>query len=616
MLACMEKIMQDIVSAIKELNAPLSEKELNQILFWYNRGTPTDERRHTKKKLMPYYRRIKREKPEIYGSWGLDSHLEDLLLKTIQIKPRRTASGVATITVLTKPWYCSSNCNYCPNDIRMPKSYLSDEPACQRAEQSYFDPYLQVAIRLQTLLDMGHPTDKIELIILGSTWDDYDRDYRIWFVKELFCALNDASEDLDRLHARYEERKAWYKDCGISQNKDLRAQEVAPLQQEIDEGRLSFASAFKQLYAQNPAWQQISSKQKASLEELYAEHDKNVLSAHRVVGLVMETRPDMIKPASLTELRLLGATKVQIGIQSLDDEVLSANTRQSSRAQVIKAFELLRLFGFKIHVHYMLNLYGSNPVLDAQGYYELSNDKRFKPDEVKLYPCVLVKSALLNSLYEEGLWEPYEEEELIELLAYCIEQTKPYTRISRMIRDISTHDIKAGNKKTNLRQLVEQRLALQDKDIQEIRYREIAHEKTSKEELKLVDHQFETSVAKEHFLQYVDDKGKIAGFLRLSLPKLACLHELGLASLDERPAMIREVHVYGKVVSLSQDGAQDNNAQHIGLGKQLIAHACELARLAGYTEMKVISAVGTRAYYEKLGFLEWSNEGAYQMKRL
>lgn len=631
----MKDIVRDIVAALRESGEPLSEKQLNQILFWYNRGTPTDCRRVTKKKLMPYYRRIKREEPWRLEEWGMDSTLEQLFLKTVQIKPRRTASGVATITVLTKPWYCGSDCNYCPNDIRMPKSYLSDEPACQRAEQCYFDPYIQVAIRLTTLLDMGHPTDKIELIILGSTWDDYEPQYRHWFVHELFAALNDAGEDLQLLKERCEQRKVLYQAAGISLEKEELQQGAAAVQAAINRRELNYTQAFRQLYGAGSPWSSVSQWQHAEMEDIYQQHQRNVNNKHRVVGLVMETRPDKVNFESLLELRNMGATKLQIGIQSLDDKILRASTRLSSRASVERAFALLRLFGFKIHVHYMCNLLGSTPEIDAQGYHELVTSPLFLPDEIKLYPCVLVESSELNAYYEEGTWQPYAEEELVELLAYCVEQTAPYTRISRMIRDISTHDIKAGNKKTNLRQLVEQRLEKSGQDIQEIRYREIATEQIDKEELTLACYEYYSSVSTEYFLQYISAQGKIAGFLRLSLPKPEAFEAYGLSALvqpdaqaaaggvAERapaetpalvPAMIREVHVYGGVVQLQEDGFQEKRAQHIGLGKSLIAKAEELAAQAGYTKMRVISAVGTRAYYAKLAYDQMSEQGFYQTK--
>ena len=191
--------------------------------------------------------------------------------------------------------------------------------------------------------------------------------------------------------------------------------------------------------------------------------------------------------------------------------------------------------------------------------------------------------------------------------------TPAYCRISRMIRDISSDDIIAGNKKTNLRQLAELSAAKTGERIQEMRYREIKGKATDLSELRLDVLAYETSVSHEFFLQWITPQNELAGFLRLSLPLRNALATLG----DNPPilpgqAMIREVHVYGRAAHI--DG-ESQNAQHLGLGKKLIARACEIAASAGYDEINVISAVGTRAYYRSLGF-ETSENGLYQTKRI
>ena len=169
----MEAAIQEIIAAIKAQDRPLDAAWLDKLVRRHNRVTHDGTRRVAKRRLLPYYLGVKANDPERWSSWDVDPDTEEVLLRLLKMKPRRTASGVATITVITKPWTCSSNCLYCPNDVRMPKSYLSDEPACQRAERNYFDPYLQVRSRLTALSEMGHVTDKIELIVLGGTWSDY-----------------------------------------------------------------------------------------------------------------------------------------------------------------------------------------------------------------------------------------------------------------------------------------------------------------------------------------------------------------------------------------------------------------------------------------------------------
>ena len=186
----MEKTLQNILGEIRRTNAPLSPEALDRIIRARNREVAGPVRYVAKKKLLPFYQEAKEHRPEHWRTWGVSPAEEALLVRTLQVKPRRTASGVATVTVLTKPWPCSSACLYCPNDVRMPKSYLHDEPACQRAERNWFDPYLQVTARLRTLHQMGHVTDKVELIVLGGTWSDYPEAYQIWYMHELFRALN------------------------------------------------------------------------------------------------------------------------------------------------------------------------------------------------------------------------------------------------------------------------------------------------------------------------------------------------------------------------------------------------------------------------------------------
>lgn len=188
----MEDIILNILSELA-VGREVDDRSLVKIINAQARRDAADKRAYAKRRLLPFYQRVKRDEPQRWASWGVTPELEEKLLAVLRMKPRRTASGVATITVITKPWPCSSDCRYCPNDIRMPKSYLHGEPACERAEQTWFDPYLQVSARLTALSQMGHAIDKIELIVLGGTWSDYPREYQIWFVSELFRALNDSA---------------------------------------------------------------------------------------------------------------------------------------------------------------------------------------------------------------------------------------------------------------------------------------------------------------------------------------------------------------------------------------------------------------------------------------
>lgn len=510
----METILLEILTELRNSDT-LDEKLLAKIIHRHNKDLGSNDKHYSKKKLLPFYLKVKDHDPDQWESWNIDAELEKKLIRSLQMKPRRTASGVATITVITKPWPCSSDCIYCPDDLRMPKSYLSDEPACQRAERNYFDPYLQVVSRLRALTHMGHVTDKIELIILGGTWSDYAEAYQIWFMKELFRALNDGTE----AEQKAKQRRKLYKQQGVLNQEEELTAFVESEQALVYNEELSYNQAFTHLYSDNEAWSAIASEQVATLDELFEQHCRNETAEHRVVGLVVETRPDTITPENLTLIRKLGCTKVQMGIQSLDPKILKVNNRNITIEKIREAFELLRLFGFKVHAHFMLNLYGATLENDKQDYLRFVTEKWYLPDEVKLYPCSLVKGTKLCDHYKEGTWHPYSEEELVDLLAEDVVNTAPYTRISRMIRDISAHDIVAGNKKANLRQMVENKIEQDGRTISEIRYREISTAETTVEDLTLDTITYETSATTEHFLQWITPENKIAGFLRLSLPR-------------------------------------------------------------------------------------------------
>ncbi|MDO4807343.1 MAG: tRNA uridine(34) 5-carboxymethylaminomethyl modification radical SAM/GNAT enzyme Elp3 [Coriobacteriales bacterium] len=600
----MEKALLEIVEAIRAGNRTLDAAWLEKLVRRHNRAAHDGMRRVAKRRLLPFYLGVKARDPKRWESWNIDPATEEALLRLLKMKPRRTASGVATITVITKPWPCSSDCLYCPNDVRMPKSYLANEPACQRAERNYFDPYLQVRSRLVALSEMGHVIDKIELIVLGGTWNDYPQEYRLWFVTELFRALNEfgarrvgdgsASSAFDGPESR--DRR--YQACGFTYNVDELQQATHDLQSAVDAGTCTYNQAIAQLNARE-SWRLATAWQTATFEDLRAQHKANETAAHRVVGLCIETRPDLITTQSARDMRLMGCTKVQMGIQSLNQDVLVANKRNVTIAQIERAFAVLRQFGFKIQIHFMANLLGSSVQRDRSDYQRLVSDPRFLPDEVKLYPCCLVQSSRLGQCYEQGLWRPYTEEELMGLLVDDVLVTPAYVRISRMIRDISTTDIVAGNKKTNLRQMVEDRVAKSGGTSREIRHREVATADVDLSQLRMDCVRYATTTSDELFLQWITPQDSIAGFLRLSLPHVGT------------EAMIREVHVYGRVARIhaSQEGA----AQHAGLGRRLVEEACSRAESAGYDAINVISSVGTRQYYRSLGF---QDEELYQRRTL
>ena len=617
----MDELILDILQQLRDgSQGALDTHQLEMLINSHNSGIDSSahsterEKLIPKRAILPYFLQVKQNNDELWQSWNVTPELEERFIRSVRMKPRRTASGVATITVITRPHTCSSNCIYCPCDLRMPKSYLANEPACQRAELTFFDPYVQVAARLQALYQMGHSTDKVELIVLGGTWSDYPESYQYWFIKELFRALNEWPNSPSRI----QERLNWYTSFGLQNSEEALSSFVAEQQAAVFDDTATYNQAFHKLYDTSQPHQSAWSQMQSTYDELVEQQHVNETAAARVVGLVIETRPDTITPDNLRMFRQLGCTKIQIGIQSTRQKILDANQRQMSVAQIKRAFSLIRLYGFKIHSHLMVNLLGATPEADKQDFKTFVTDPGFLPDEIKLYPCALVSGTQLVQKYRGGTWQPYAKDELVDVLVQDVLATPPYVRISRMIRDISATDILVGNKHTNLRQMVEQELAAEDvaRRVQEIRFREINQQQVRATELTLQDFAYTTAVSDEHFLQWVTADNKIAGFCRLSLPhwdKLtsgACDVTANELLVQPGQAMIRELHVYGQALSLGSEGM---SAQHQGLGQKLLTKASSIAAEAGYTSLNVISSIGTRAYYRAQGF---TDAGLYQQKAL
>lgn len=456
------------------------------------------------------------------GKIAADRRLE----QGLRLKPVRTSSGVAPVTVLTKPYACPGECIFCPTFVSMPKSYVPDEPGSLRALQNEFDPFRQTSSRLHSFRQVGHSTDKVELLILGGTWSAYPRDYQSWFVQRCLDAMN-----------------------GCDSTSLAEAQRL------------------------------------------------NENAGQRNVGLVIETRPDAISPREVLHLRRLGVTKVQLGLQSLDDRILALNKRGHTVAEMRQAVRLLRGAGFKIVLHWMANLYGDTLESDYEDFQRLWSDPAIRPDELKIYPNSLLKETELYGYYERGLYLPYEEADLVALIARCKPHVPPYCRINRVFRDIPSPNIVAGNKKTNLRQLVQEHMRQRGMVCRCLRCREVRGQEVAFEQLRLDVLSYDTDINRELFLSFVTPDDKVAGFLRLSLPNSPAV--VPIAEIREA-AMIRELHVYGPALGLGSDSAGE--AQHLGLGRRLVEHARDLARAAGYPTLAVISAIGTRGYYRRLGF--------------
>lgn len=541
---------------------------------------------------------------EVAGINGFPS-LSTQTLEKIRLKPMRSQSGIQSVAVLTKPFPCPGLCIFCPNDIRMPKSYIASEPGAQRAERNSFDPYLQTYNRLQALHNIGHQPSKIEIIILGGTWSYYPESYQIWFVKECFRALNDFGSGKDDRNRLQQEIEKTIKSAHREANRLIDAESIA-----IDGSHLdrSYNQVVSQHYLAPEQLQEKSAvplREQATWAELEEEQQRNETARCRCVGLTIETRPDNISVEEVRRVRRLGATKTQIGFQSLSDAVLEKNKRGHDTAATRRAVQLLRQAGFKIHAHWMPNLYGSNVENDLQEYHQLFHDVAYKPDELKIYPCALIPSAELMAYYERGEWQPYSEEELQTILRYALSHTPQWARLTRVIRDIPSTEVAAGNIKTNHRQIIEDQLRQEGIRLQDIRAREIKRQQPV-EPIVLTMTSYETSSSTEHFLQFVDGENHILGFVRLSLPTMPSpVEELG------RNALIRELHVYG--ITESVGTKETGSPQHSGFGKKLLAAAEKVAQEAGYLNISVISAVGTREYYRQRGYQDGE---LYQSKAL
>jgi elongator complex protein 3 len=345
----------------------------------------------------------------------------------------------------------------------------------------------------------------------------------------------------------------------------------------------------------------------ASLAEAQA---RNETAPHRNVGLVIETRPDWVTPAEIRHLRELGVTKVQLGVQSLDDRILTLNQRGHDVAAVRRAVGLLRGAGFKLHLHWMPNLLGATPDSDREDFARLWSDPGLRPDELKIYPCSIIAGTELYRLWQAGEYRPYTDDELIALVADCKAAIPPYCRVNRVFRDIPADDIVAGVKSSNLRQLAHRRMAEHGQVCRCIRCREVRETSVTESDLHQVVHTYQVAEGQEHFLSYETSDGRLAGFLRLALPaRGTSLETFAVSETAEvwkvlpeivGAAMIREVHVYGPALEIGAESGGE--AQHLGLGRRLIIEARERARTAGFDRLAVISAIGTRQYYEGLGF--------------
>jgi len=444
-------------------------------------------------------------------------------------KLTRTISGVTPVAVMARPWGCPGECVYCPAFPQAPRSYTPQSPAVLRGMRFGFEAGEQVRARLQHLEAMGHPTDKVELIIMGGTFLACPQDYQEEFIKQCYQALNGN---------------------GVS-----------------------------------------------GLEEALA---LNETAPHRCVGLCIETRPDFCGEEEVRRMLRFGATRVEMGVQALDDDIYRLIRRGHGVAQVAEATRLLRHYGLKVHYHWMPGLPGSTPENDLEMSRRLFEDPAFRPDGLKLYPTLVVAGTELERWYREGRYQPYPLEVLVELLVRIKALVPEYVRISRLMRDIPPQFIVAGPWDSRLREMVQEEMKREGLSCRCIRCREYGHRlrsgwKIGEPRLRRLD--YEASRGWEVFLSFEDEAGTLFGLLRLRL--------------EGEQALVRELHIYGPELALGERSPLA--PQHRGLGQALLREAEGIASSAGASSLSVLSGVGAREYYRALGY---SPEGPYLVKEL
>ena len=483
------------------------------------------------------------------------------LLSLIRKRSVRTLSGVAPVTVMTKPWPCPGKCIYCPTDVRMPKSYLPSQPAAQRAFRQRFNPYTQVFVRLKAMYMTGHEVSKVELRVIGGTWSAYPRRYQKWFLKQCLMAMNEF----------------W------TQIGNRRGQNIADITVAQD-----IKSAHGVDTVNTVIMKAINGRKK--WDDVVLENETGKV---RCIGINIETRPDHITEDEVKHLRVLGVTKVEMGVQTTDNEIQRITKRGHTVLDVINATKLLKNSGFKIGYHMMPNLPGSTVAKDKKAIGELFDNEDFQPDYLKIYPCVVMPKTVLSTMYRAGDFKSYSEKVLEDVLYQNLKDIPEWCRVDRIARDIPSDEVEAGFKSSNIRQILEKRLIEEGIASRDIRSREIGDLKPKKADLMV--RKYKASGGEEVFLTLEDKKqDKLLALLRLRFPDSVFIDELNDA------AIIREVHVYGKQIPVGDKGRKEK--QHIGYGTWLMDEAEKFAINAGYKKMAVISGIGTREYYKKKGY--------------
>jgi len=517
----------------------------------------------------------------------------------LQIKPVRTQSGVAVVAVMSKPGKCPhGKCTFCPGGLDstygdVPQSYTGYEPATMRGKRANYDSYIQVFNRLEQYVITGHNPEKVELIIMGGTFQNFPKDYQDDFIKGIFKAMNDFSKlffinDSD-FNTDFNNKN--YFDF-------LKFKEFFELP-----GELRDKNRTKIIYDKIRK-EKIINWDSTSITEEQEYNDFN--SRIKCIGLTFETRPDTATLEEANQMLAYGCTRIELGIQTVYDDALLRVHRGHTVAQNKKAIYSLRNLGFKLNFHIMPGLPGVSKEKDLEVFKTLFSNESYHPDMLKIYPCMVMPGTALYKDYEQGKFKPITTDEAADLIAEAKKFIPRYTRIMRVQRDIPTKVTTAGVNVTNLRQLVDKKLVEKSINCNCIRCREIRSSKITSPKLNIIN--YDVLNGEEYFISFDDEASdSLIGFVRLSFPALQLRKEI-----TKDTAIIRELHVYGSATRIGKKG-KGVEVQHKGFGTKLLNEAEKIAKEHGKNKLLVISGVGVRGYYRKLGY---ELEGVYMSKKL
>jgi len=479
--------------------------------------------------------------------------IEGLLRK----KPTRTISGVAVVAVMCQPRECPhGRCLYCPESEKAPPSYTGEEPAALRARMYDFHPYRQVYNRLEQLHSIGHPVDKVELIVMGGTFPSHSLCYQEWFISRCLEAMVDFGAELR----------------GIS----------------VD-------------VPGHHGYVKVEDAQRL-----------NESSPVRCVGMTFETRPDYCREEDVDRMLGLGVTRVELGVQTIYNYIYQRIRRGHSIEDVVESNRILRDSGVKVAMHLMPGLF-SDFDRDLRIFRRIFQDPSFRPDMVKIYPCLVIQGSELHSLWERGLYKPYSTEEAVELIVEIKKMMPKWVRTMRIQRDIPSQLIVDGVRKSNLGELVYRRLEDEGVRCRCIRCREVGHMSrrgvmVDEDAVTLMVEDYEATGGREFFISQEDPENDVlVGFLRLRFPS----EEAHRPEVHDKTALVRELHVYGSMLPIGERG--DAVGQHKGYGEELLARAESIAADKGMEKILVTSGIGAREYYGKFGY---RREGPYMAKKL